>query len=204
MRLRHGQSWARLTGGLRTRCSLEISDRRLGRATIALGAFACVLTLWAVHAAMPPNAVQLPLESSRTMQVLFPEGWAFFTADPTAVYPQAYELGPGGRWIATGGSLAVPSDLFGLDRSRRAQGTEMALVLQGVPAADWRNCSGGPTTCLSAAPTAVHVVNTSTLQNLCGDVGFVEQQMLPWAWRNTATVMPSQVVRVEVRCNKNQ
>jgi antimicrobial peptide system SdpA family protein len=186
MRLRHGQSWARLTGGLRTRCSLEISDRRLGRATIALGAFACVLTLWAVHAAMPPNAVQLPLESSRTMQVLFPEGWAFFTADPTAVYPQAYELGPG------------------LDRSRRAQGTEMALVLQGVPAADWRNCSGGPTTCLSAAPTAVHVVNTSTLQNLCGDVGFVEQQMLPWAWRNTATVMPSQVVRVEVRCNKNQ
>jgi antimicrobial peptide system SdpA family protein len=208
MRLCLSRSWAR-GGGPRTRRfsarrSWEATDRQLGRAAVAVGVLASVLALWAVHAAMPPNAVQLPLESSRTMQTLLPEGWAFFTADPTAVYPQAYELSPAGRWTYTGGSLAVSGDAFGLDRSRRAQGTEMALLLQGVSAGDWHNCTGGPTTCLSAWPVTAHVVNTSTLQNLCGDVGFVEQQMLPWAWRGTGTVMPSQVVRVEVRCDKDQ
>jgi antimicrobial peptide system SdpA family protein len=203
MRLRQFRSWARPLGGPGTG-SQEAADRQLGRLTVAAAAIAAGLALWAVHAAMPPNAIQLPLESSRTVQTLLPQGWAFFTADPTEVFPQAYELGPGGRWIGAGGPLAVSSDLFGLDRSRRAQGTEIALLLQGVPAAAWHNCSTGPVACLSAWPAAIHVVNTSTLQNLCGDVGFVEQQMLPWAWRGTGTVMPSQVVRVEVTCDKNQ
>jgi len=203
MRLRDSWGWARLTGGSSTR-RLSVSDRMLGRATVVAGAIAAVLALWAVHAAMPPNAIQLPLESSRAFQTLIPEGWAFFTADPTAVYPQAYDLGPDNHWVSTGGSLAVPGDMFGLDRGKRAQGTEMALLLQGLPQADWHDCSVAPVTCLSAVPVAAHVVNTSTLQNLCGEVGLVEQQMLPWAWRGTGTVMPSQVLRIEVRCDKNQ
>jgi antimicrobial peptide system SdpA family protein len=194
-------SGAGQTGRPRGRPSLTDSDQALGWVTAALGLLVTVLALWAVHAAMPPNAIQLPLESSRTVQTLLPQGWAFFTADPAQVYPQAYELGRGGQWSNTGGSLAVPGDLFGLDRSKRAQGTEIALLMQGLQSRAWHTCTAQPTACLSRAPVAARISNTSALQNLCGDVGLVQQQQLPWAWHGTGTVMPSQIVRVEVACH---
>jgi antimicrobial peptide system SdpA family protein len=190
---RTGRPWSRL--------SLTASDRALGQVTAGLSLLATVLALWAVHAAMPANAIQLPLEASRTVQTLLPQGWAFFTANPAQVYPQAYQPGPGGQWVNTGGSLAVPGDLFGLDRSKRAQGTEIALLMQGIPARDWRTCTRLPTVCLSRAPAAARLINTSALQNMCGDVGIVQQQQLPWAWRGSGTIMPSQIVRVEVACH---
>jgi antimicrobial peptide system SdpA family protein len=194
-------SGAGRTGRPWSRPSLTASDRALGWVTASLGLLATVLALWAVHAAMPANAIQLPLESSRTVQTLLPQGWAFFTADPAQVYPQAYQHGREGQWINSGGSLAEPGDIFGLDRSKRAQGTEMALLMQDIPARDWRACTAQPTACLSRAPVAARLINTSTLQNLCGDVGIVQQQQLPWAWHGSGTIMPSQIVRVEVTCH---
>ena len=194
-------SGADQTGRSWSRPSLTASDQALGRVTAGIGLLAVVLALWAVHAAMPANALQLPLEASHTVQILLPQGWAFFTADPTQVYPQAYQPGAGRQWINSGGSLVVPGDLFGLDRSKRAQGTEIALLMQGIPARDWRTCTVQPTACLSRAPAAAHLVNTSNLQNLCGDVGIVRQQQLPWAWHGSGTIMPSQIVRVEVACH---
>jgi antimicrobial peptide system SdpA family protein len=177
-----------------------ITDRQLGRAVLGLAAVAVTVAGLAVYPALPPNAIQIPQGVTQAARLLVPEGWAFFTASPRTVYPQAYELSRRGTWRDQGGSLAVPSDLFGLDRSLRAEGTEIALLVQSVPARAWRDCGSVPARCLSAAPVAVRLVNTSTLDNLCGDVGFVRQQVLPWAWRDSGTVMPSLVLRAEVSC----
>jgi antimicrobial peptide system SdpA family protein len=155
-----------------------MTDRRLGQIVVGLGVVAVVVVALAVYAAVPPTAVQLPRQVTTAGQLLFPQGWAFFTANPQDVYPQAYERSDG-VWVNRGGSLAVPSDLFGLDRSVRATSTEIALLLQHVSVKSWRTCAGLPTTCLSAAPVSVHLVNTSTLDNLCGDVGLVQQEVLP-------------------------
>ncbi len=174
-------------------------DRVLGRVTLALAAVAAVVTIYVVHAAIPVNPVQLPFENTAVTRILLPEGWAFFTANPRTVYPEAYEYSAG-RWARQGGSLAVPSDLFGLDRSARARSSEIALILQDVPSTQWRPCSIDPVRCLAASPVSVHLVNASALRNLCGDIGFVQQQVLPWAWRDTGTIMPSLVLRAEVSC----
>jgi len=189
MRMRHAR-----------RAPRALTDRQLGRVTVALGVVAAVLAALAVYASLPASAIQLPRGVTSTAGLLMPQGWNFFTAPMRAVYPQAYERSSGGTWVYQGGSLAVPSDLFGLDRSRRALGAEIALLIEYLPARDWRSCGGAPTSCLADAPIAVRLVNTSTLDNLCGDVGFVQQQVLPWAWRGTGTVMPSLVLRAEVAC----
>jgi antimicrobial peptide system SdpA family protein len=184
----------------RPRAIKAITDRQLGRVTIALGAVGIALAGLAVYTSLPANAIQASVGLTRTVQTLMPQGWGFFTASPLTVYPQAFERSADGDWVNQGGSLAVPSDLFGLDRSRRALGAEIALLIQYIPGHDWRTCGQVPTRCLDRVPVAAHLVNTSTLDNLCGNVGFVRQQVLPWAWRGTRTVMPSLVVRAEVSC----
>ena len=203
MRLRYRWPVPGAAGRPRPRATRAITDRQLGRVTIALGAAGMTLAGLAVYASLPANAIQAPSGLTRTTQMLLPQGWAFFTASPLTVYPQAFERSAAGGWALQGGPLAVPSDLFGLDRARRALGSEIALLTQYLPARDWRACAGVPTGCLDRAPVAAHLVNTSTLDNLCGDVGFVRQQVLPWAWRGTGTVMPSLVLKLEVSCPRS-
>jgi len=176
-----------------------LTDRQLGRVTVGLGMIAAMLVVLAVYASLPVSTIQLPQGVTSTARILMPQGWNFFTVSMRTEYPQAYDRSSG-TWVYQGGSLAVPSDLFGLDRSRRALGSEISVLLEYLPARDWRSCGGVPTSCLAGAPVAVHLVNTSALNTLCGDVGFVRQQVLPWAWRGTGTVMPSLVLRAEVSC----
>ncbi len=194
-------AWSAVSAAARQRpeAARAVTNRQLGQVTVALCAVATAAAALALYAALPSNAIQIPQGVTQVSMQLAPEGWAFFTASPRTVYPQAYELSRTGAWLPKGGSLVVPSDLFGLDRSQRAQGTEIALLIQNVPARDWRACGGVPAHCLSA-DLAVHLTNTSTLDDLCGEVGFVRQQVLPWAWRGTGTVMPSLVLRAEVSC----
>jgi antimicrobial peptide system SdpA family protein len=204
MRARWMSSWAARWPRSRKWRGPWTSDRRLGQATLGLAVVAAVAVGYAVYGSAPASAVRLPLVSAQTVRMVTPEGWAFFTASPRSVYPQAYLMSPAGSWVYESGSLAGPSDLFGLDRSKRAMETEIALLLQDVPSTRWQHCSSAPVTCLSTAKVTEHLVNTSTLQNLCGDVGIVEQQVLPWAWRGTPTTMPVQVLRAEVTCKRSQ
>jgi len=184
----------------RPRALSALSDRQLGQVTIVLGLIAALLAALAFYANLPASAVQLPQGVTTTAQQLMPQGWNFFTGNLRVEYPQAYELSSAGTWVYQGGALAVPSDLFGLDLSRRALGSEITLLVQFVPAHDWRSCTRTPTDCLAGTPVAARLVNTSTRDDLCGDVGFVRQQILPWAWRGTGTVQPSLVFRAEVSC----
>ena len=179
-----------------------LTDRQLGTVTIALWLIGALLAALAFYSSLPASAVQLPQGVTITAQQLMPQGWNFFTGNMRAEYPQAYELSSGGTWVYQGGALAVPSDLFGLDLSRRALGGEITLLVQFVPAHDWRPCDRAVANCLADAPVAGRLVNTSTLGNVCGDVGFVQQQVLPWAWRGTGTVEPSLVFRAEVSCRR--
>ena len=82
------------------------ADARLGRLVLAVAATATVLIVYAVHASLPANSVQLPFENQLAIREFVPEGWAFFTKSPLTVYPVPYVHGAGGwrsaTWIASG------------------------------------------------------------------------------------------------------
>ncbi|GGO04898.1 SdpA family antimicrobial peptide system protein [Microbispora bryophytorum] len=164
-----------------------------------IASVATAFVTYVLHAALPVNAVELPFENRDVIRQFIPEGWAFFTASPRTVYPQVYE-NAAGAWRLHGGTLVVPSGLFGLNRSQRAEGTEAALLVSSIPKDTWQSCDTLPTNCLNGMQPAVALRNTSTLRHICGDIGFVNQEVLPWAWRRSSTVMPSTVVRVRVTC----
>jgi antimicrobial peptide system SdpA family protein len=178
------------------------ADRRLGWQIGLVTVVAAIAVLYVGTAALPAAPYQLPfISSTRTVSLIVPEGWAFFTRSPRAPEPQVYAAEGSGGWRAvSAGPLAVPDTLMGLDRTTRSQGTEIAILIYQVPRTAWTACTGPPTRCLSAAHPTTTVVNGSTHRTVCGDIGIVYQEVTPWAWHELRPVMPSQVVRVEVRC----
>jgi hypothetical protein len=77
------------------------------------------------------------------------------------------------------------------------------LILEAAKGASWSSCSGTPVGCLDGAkPIPDPIVNIAGVQTLCGDVAFVRQQPVPWAWAHASatTQMPSSILRVTIQC----
>jgi antimicrobial peptide system SdpA family protein len=178
-----------------------LADRRLGRQIGLVAVVAAMAVLYVGTAALPAVPYRLPfINSTHTVSAFVPEGWAFFTRSPRDPEPQVYAAEGHGWEKVSAGPLAVPDTLMGLDRTTRSQGTEIAILIDQIPPSSWKACSGQPTRCLSAARPSMTVVNRSTHRTVCGDIGIVYQEVTPWAWHELRPVMPSQVVRVAVRC----
>jgi antimicrobial peptide system SdpA family protein len=188
----------------------DAEDLRAGRRVLTAAVVAVLSALYVLQASLPHNAFPLPFQHAIYVKQFVPEGWAFFTRSPRTVYPVVYKPDADGRWSRWSTlSLATPSQAMGLNRSRRAEGTQVALILQDVPASAWTACSDVPATCLArtaqpAQPAQsvqpLTLTNDSTHRSICGLVGFVRQDVLPWAWRDSGTTMPSRVMVARVTC----
>jgi antimicrobial peptide system SdpA family protein len=177
------------------------AELRLGRQVATVAAVALVAVLYAVHAALPVTPFGLPFDDRQTVRTFVPQGWAFFTKSPRSPEPTVYGYDPDGSWRTLSfGPQATPGNLMGLDRLGRSQGTELAIILNRLPAKAWSNCDQQPVDCLSGLQPRYTVVNYSTHRSICGDVGVSVQEVLPWAWRNLPAVMPSKVARMTVAC----
>jgi len=165
----------------------------------ALMAVTAVLVLNAELPSHPTGVSELHRNQAR---MIIPEGWSFFTLNPRQPFPKPMRLRKNKWESAAAGPNADLADAFGANRIRRAQGTEIALILMAVPPNGWTVCDRDPTNCLSAAQTTYPALDAASRPSLCGPIGLVMQQPLPWAWRKAErqTIMPSKVVRLDVRC----
>jgi len=175
--------------------------RAHGALALVLFAGSALLVVYAIHGSMPTNPIKLPYEADAHTSLWAPEGWKFFTRDPQEDRADALVRAVGGVWEAgLHGPNARADHAFGLDRGGRAQGVELGLLLQSVAKDAFEECEDAPTRCLDAHETRLHLVNRSPRPTLCGDVGFVLQRPVPWAWSRSRPIMPSRVARVEVSC----
>ncbi|MEZ4363429.1 MAG: SdpA family antimicrobial peptide system protein [Kofleriaceae bacterium] len=178
------------------------SARALGALTLALAAAWLVVIGYAAYPALPQSPVRLPLAERAHSYLWAPQGWSFFTRDPRGDRQFVYHKGASG-WdpvlLAPHGRL---TNLAGLRRRSRAQGVEMALLLENVPPTAWRTCDAPVQVCLSQPSTPREVPNVSPDPTMCGDVAVVLQRPLPWAWARASRpiTMPSRVVSLRVSC----
>lgn len=179
--------------------STDTEAAALGRRVLTVGVLAPLLIGYVLHAALPHTPLRLPLQNRTMVGLFLPQGWAFFTKSPRTPGLVAYQHTADGWKSLSPGALAVPRDWFGFDRTRRAQGMEMSMILRLTNRGMWHACSNEPRTCLNRLPT-IQLVNDASNHTVCGEVGFVRQDMRPWAWRHSRTVMPSQVIRAVVAC----
>jgi len=178
---------------------------RLGVVALVLTFAWLTLAAYVVHTRMPTTAVSLPGEAALKpmMNLFMPEGWAFFTKSPRDERLLPFVRTSNGSWIyANRGPNAEARNLFGISRSSRAQGPEMGLLISKVPVSAWRNCAGDAKPCLDSSPVAFAGQSPSATPVLCGTVGLVLQEPLPWAWfaARDRVNLPSRVARLEIRC----
>lgn len=175
--------------------------RRLALFALLLGGGWLTIFAYAIHAALPFNPIRLPFESWADVMSWIPEGWAFFSRDPREEAVFLFARRNDGWTSASMGPNGRISNDFGLNRASRAQGVEVALLMNRFPASA-RDCRVLPTDCLEAAQSAGSIRNTTPNPSLCGEVGVVLQKPVPWAWwaSGHATVMPSRILRISVDC----
>jgi antimicrobial peptide system SdpA family protein len=93
--------------------------------------------------------------------------------------------------------------LLTFSRRSKLSGVEIGLLLSSLAEPNWQTCRGSPEGCLEGAPARGSIENALPSPTLCGEVGIVAQPPVPWAWSRSSgrTVMPSQVLRLEVVCH---
>lgn len=172
--------------------------RRTMKTTVALAiAYTVVLVVIggvSLAASVPPNIVwgraQLPGLRANLNKIVG-QDFAFFTRSPETDEIDAYRLTPEGT---IGDSLLVtpqaePGNLYGVSRTQRAQGPELAILLREVPASGWIDCATRDRgSCIDElrGRRKARLHNDSPLPTLCGDVVLSIESTTKWAYRHLA------------------
>jgi antimicrobial peptide system SdpA family protein len=178
-------------------------DRQRGICALALLFFWLALSAYVVHGALPANALHLPFEDEFRLQHFLPQGWAFFTRNPRYPTLSAYTRGADGAWHPVPRQKRMWPHFLNFSRRWKLTGVEIGLTLYELPAIEWQPCQHNPFHCLDQAPESGPITNVRQSPVLCGEVGLVKQEPLPWAWSQAPdeTEMPSEVIRAHVACH---
>lgn len=163
-----------------------------------------------VMAALPSNILwahdQAPVLRAE-LNAIAGQNFGFFTRSPESEEADAYRTGPDGT---VGASLLVTpqaktTNLFGVSRTQRAQGPEMANLVHAVPPHGWADCSLlDRARCLAAvmAQSRVELRNDSPVPTVCGLVVLTSESTVKWAYRRLSDTryVINQGVRAHVLC----
>ncbi|MFN0140901.1 MAG: SdpA family antimicrobial peptide system protein [Pyrinomonadaceae bacterium] len=181
----------------------NINPRIITLVYIAIWGLWIIVFWWSVRAALPYNPIRLPF-GERIVQQLIPQGWKFFTRNPREEDLTVVARNGDNEWVdVVRGPNGSVQNVFGLKRDSRAQGIELGLLTSAVPKDRWGECKQQPSSCLNVETTpSIVAENTMPNPTLCGDLGFVLQEPIPWAWSRARkpVIMPSKVLKMNVLC----
>lgn len=169
-----------------------------------------VLFLWTavcVLESLAPSALTQHTKAAAAFRgaivAIAPQRWEFFTASPEKPVLVAY------RQDSLDSLMELPQskaeNLFGLSRTQRAQGPELALLAPRIKT--WNKCDspGDPGACLSAAraSSAQVVKNDAAHKTLCGTVVLAEVKPVPFAFRafGYGSSSITQTATLDLRCS---
>lgn len=171
---------------------------------VILLVFWVTVTAYTVHPVLPANPIQLPAEEKSPFLHLLPQGWAFFTRDPRLADISPFVKTSDGLWHPARSTSRLWPHPPNFSRRWKLPGVEVGIILGDLIDPPWHACQGPPNSCLENAPSGGTADNSFSHATLCGDVGLVRQALIPWAWREAAqeTVMPSDVLRLQISCHE--
>lgn len=149
-----------------------------------------------------PSSRYLPVEMIRPIKavsVALPQGWAFFTKDPSTAADLAY-VRRDGVWVPVVDALPL-TDAVGISRQARAIDAEVAALAE---AADGKfgSCNAGVNVqrCATDAPR-VRQQFEQVAPPLCESVLIRRSEPVPFAYGTRVVSMPSKVVIVHAECS---
>jgi antimicrobial peptide system SdpA family protein len=178
------------------------ADYGIGIYVVLLGLFWGTVLTYTVHPVLPANPIELPFEDKSPFIYLLPQGWAFFTRDPRLPIVEASLKREHGTWERVSPRASHLPTFYGFSRRWKLPDVEVGLILDALAVRQWNECEGSWRNCLDAVAIVGSVKNLLPNATLCGEIGIVRQQPVPWAWSRTdrPVVMPSEVLRLHVAC----
>jgi antimicrobial peptide system SdpA family protein len=140
--------------------------------------------LISLYAGWPSNVLNPtgsdPLRKYVAMSV--PQGWAFFTKPPDDPEIGVYDAQTGRSALATPQTRV--ENAFGLSRTQRAQGPELATLASQITG--WKTCETKTRDCLKVEwdEQPERVRNESFVRTICGPVFVTSERPVPWAYRD--------------------
>jgi antimicrobial peptide system SdpA family protein len=182
--------------------SRDDKNLRMGVIGAAVVGVWLVVVAYATHSAMPYNVVRLPQEGAVQPLMWMPQGWSFFTRDAREARLTVLRQTSSGWISALRSPHAQPSNLFGFNRTSRAEGTESAQFVTMLPVSAWSACDSTVVSCLATYTSSVQLKSPVPVPLLCGKLALVSQAPVPWAWLSLGSrvQMPSKVARVDIQC----
>jgi len=177
--------------------------RFLGLAAIGASGVWLLFFAYSIHASLPFNPIDLPMEKELALRIFAPQGWKFFTRNPREESISTYAKDKNGNWSpAMIGRNSSRITYFGLARTARAQGVEVGLIVASAKADQWVPCKERLDLCFEKLPTVRPAVNVTPGATVCGEIICVKQQPVPWAWGRSKDkiTMPVKCLRVNVSC----
>ena len=176
------------------------------RELAAVGGIGCAwflaIALLVAHS-LPYNPLQGMVPEGANLRMFVPEGWGFFTKSPRErQYTVVRRSGDG--WVpAQSMPVSNPANVFGLNRAVRGSGVELSTLLKDVPNDAWVECEDADEACLARVAAPTQIANASIRPTLCGELGVVMREPVPWAWRDAATEihMPAVVTTLQAQCS---
>ena len=181
---------------------------------IVLGTRGALVWLWTwlivvvLTASFKDHALEPSRRARMRVNVLVPEGWAFFTKTPFEPDDYLY------RWNGNDHAL-TPIELknaefryiLGLRKTPRLRSLEVGVLAGRAPRRAWRNCESGLTTCISRGELPVtDVPNIYFDPKFCGLYLIERRAPIHWAWRHmkSRVHLPSSLLLVNAICPTNQ
>lgn len=122
----------------------------------------------------------------RAVLPLFPESWPFFTKPPDDIELTAYRVADGVAETLGTFPNASSANYYGLSRTQRAEGPELANLANRVPESSWTDCAAVTEDCVVAATQrpSLQVYNSSVVPVVCGPVVLSQTKPVPWQFRH--------------------
>lgn len=171
----------------------------LATAVVLLGVWTVVFA-YGLRGITEATPFDLPLASKLRVVDWLPQGWGFFTRSPRQPSRRIYRR-VNGSWQSLLSPQMSLSSLFGIRRVSRRSSVEAAYLLDGVWDAWKVPCERSPFTCLEVYEAPEVFINRFPHPVVCGEIGVIEQDPVPYAWRTFEDlVMPSSVMRFRSDC----
>ncbi|WP_417554421.1 SdpA family antimicrobial peptide system protein [Microbacterium sp.] len=150
-----------------------------------------------------PASRYLPAEFTRAakaLSVALPQGWAFFTKDPTEAEVHAY-VERDGIWVPIESAQST-ADSMGLSRHNRSVSAQIATVIASV-GVEGTDCDSGSDIqqCASSAPRVKQRFDGER-PPVCGSLLLRTMVPVPFAYGTRVSTMPSTVMVVNIDCNE--
>ena len=172
-----------------------------------MGVFSLVL-LATIFTSLPsnvayPRSVDDPFRVNVT--TLMPQSWPFFTKPPSDPEFTSYEVSDQKITSVSKFPNNKSDNFYGITRTQRAQGPELANLSFQVPTEDWVDCSEHPSeVCLEVAASTEQVPtsNESPNPSLCGNILLVETEPVDFVNRDSyeGWRIDSRVAYMRVTC----